>query len=223
MPPQAPFRWSAPPHHQHHTLAQAVLLGKPPPYAQAPDGHIAAFLRQGYVVPTLFLQFLTSFLDQTPPSPPCSTSMPPACLPPAPLPAPAPRLQKYHRCTNTNPLHKPGACAASLPHMHPFDAFAGGVPLHSCTAELLHMPHWRVGFSTLLFSVGADVRRNVVQARDDCKGGPLSQILSDIFVRNLFDVFTDLHGDMLGCPFAHLYRQMMWLMIIRLPWKSQKC
>ena len=33
------------------------------------QGHIAAFCRQGYLVSTLFLQFLTSFLDQAlPPS-----------------------------------------------------------------------------------------------------------------------------------------------------------
>ena len=33
----------------------------------------------------------------------------------------------------------------------------------------------------------------------------VSQILRDIFVRNLFGVFKDLHGYTLGCAFAHLY------------------
>ena len=37
-------------------------------YVPHPEGPVAAFLRQGYVVPTLFLKFLTSFLDRTLPS-----------------------------------------------------------------------------------------------------------------------------------------------------------
>ena len=33
----------------------------------------------------------------------------------------------------------------------------------------------------------------------------MSQIQCAIFVRNLFNVFEDLHWYMLGCAFAHLY------------------
>ena len=36
-------------------------------------------------------------------------------------------------------------------------------------------------------------------------GIPVSQILCEILVHNLFGVFKDLHGYILGCAFAHLY------------------
>ena len=35
---------------------------------------------------------------------------------------------------------------------------------------------------------------------------PASQILCEIFVRDLFGVFADLRGYTLGSAFAHLYR-----------------
>ena len=51
----------------------------------------------------------------------------------------------------------------------------------------------------------------------------VSQILCEIFVCNLFGVFQDLHGSVRLCPCSLSPRQRIWLMIVRFPWKSQKC
>ena len=48
-----------------------------------------------------------------------------------------------------------------------------------------------------------------------------SQILCEVFLRNLFGVFKDLHGCMLGCAFAHSCHARG--LGIRFPWNSQKC
>ena len=53
---------------------------------------------------------------------------------------------------------------------------------------------------------GATNRRNVTQGGRITQGRPyVSQMLCEIFVRNLFDVFKDLQRYMLGCAFVHLY------------------
>ena len=68
------------------------------------------------------------------------------------------------------------------------------------------------------------------QSEDDRGGGgvqgrnSVSQILCEIFVRNLFSVYKDLHGDTLGCAFAHLHHAKGFgLIVIGFPWKSRKC